>query len=339
LATYYVDAATGNNGDTGLSEALAWATVQFAADTAVAGDKVYVKAGSYAEQVDFDTNAGTPANPIVFEGYTTTTGDGGRATITGSGARASCLVFNGTADHVHFKNFTLTSPTTQCVLGATASTDGLVFDNVQFLKGSGSPSRAVFGGGYKLLGLLKLLRCEISGGFSGDGISGCNTIVTVEACKIIDCGGNGITIGGYGPLLILTDSVIAGNTGDGLNVSSTTSGLLAVGNTFEGNGGDGIDLGGAGNGSVTIRNNIFANHSGAGDVGLRIGAQSGTTNVYCDYNAYYNNTSHRSGNNTTGANDVTLSADPFTNSAADDWSLNNTAGGGADCRDAAYQVG
>lgn len=342
---FFVDMAVGNDANAGTSAGAgnAWKTVQKAADTAVAGEKVWVKASAnYTEQVDFDTNSGTPASPIIFEGYTTTTGDDGRATITGSGSRASCLVFNGTADYVQFRNLTLTSPTTQCVLGTTGDTTGIVFDNVQFLKGSSTPTNATTGGGYKRFINWKFFRCEVSGGFSGDGLTAFSTFVTVQSCKIIDCGGNGLTIGGYGPGAAVLDSIFAGNTGDGVNIASTTTTTLVItGNTFEGNGGDGLDLGGANNGSVTIRNNIFANHSGAGDVGLRIGAQSGSTAVSCDYNAFYNNNTHRSGNNTTGAHDVTttLTVDPFTNAAADDWSLNNTAGGGAVLRGAGYQAG
>lgn len=337
---YYVDGAVGNDGNAGTSPGAgnAWATVQKAADTAVAGEKVWVKASaSYAEQVDFDTNAGTSASPIVFEGYTTTTGDGGRATITGSNARASCLVFNGTADFVRFKNFVFTSPTTQCVLGTTANTDGPSFDNCQFLKGSGTPSRAFYAGGYQRLSGLKLFRCEISGGFSGDGISAAvATSLTIVGCKIIDCGGNGVTIPAYGPILVLLDSIIAGNTGDGVNAGGTVAGITVVGNTIEGNGGDGLDISGATDGAVTVRNNVFANHSGGGDVGLRVGAQSGNTGVSCDYNFYYNNTTNTSGNNTTGDHDVQLTADPFTASASDNWTLNTAVGGGAAVRAAAF---
>jgi hypothetical protein len=113
MATYYVSAATGSDADSGLTEALAWLTVDKAMNTVTAGDKVWVKAdGNYAELVTIDT-AGTATTPIVFEGYTTTPGDGGRATITGSGARANCMVSSLTAGtHVYyiFKNFRLQRP-------------------------------------------------------------------------------------------------------------------------------------------------------------------------------------------------------------------------------------
>jgi hypothetical protein len=332
---FFVDTATGNDADDGLSEANAWLTIQKAADTAVAGEKVWIKAGTYAEQVDFDTNAGTGSLPIVFEGYTSATGDGGQFTITGSGSRASCLVFNGTADHVTIKNAILTSPTTQCILGTTAATVGTKLINVHLLKGSSTPSRAIYAGGYNRFDKLCLISCVISGGFSGNGISNWLGMLHIADSLIIDCGGHGISGSSYGGGLSLVRSIVAGNTTDGINLAGNQAYIFIEGNTIAGNGGDGIDINGATNGSVTIRGNVISDHSGAGDTGLKIGTISGTTTVECDYNFYYNNTAHRSGNNTTGDNDVELTGSPFTNAGADDWTLNNTAGAGADVR-AAY---
>ena len=81
MATYYVSDATGNDGDTGLTELLAWATIDHAMNTVVAGDKVWVKAdGDYTETATIDT-IGTNVSPIVFAGYTSTPRDGGQATI------------------------------------------------------------------------------------------------------------------------------------------------------------------------------------------------------------------------------------------------------------------
>ena len=85
MATYYVDGAVGNDGNDGLSEGAgnAWATVDKAMDNVAAGDKVWIKASAtYSESPAIDT-AGTIVTEIVFEGYTSATGDGGRATIVG----------------------------------------------------------------------------------------------------------------------------------------------------------------------------------------------------------------------------------------------------------------
>lgn len=109
MATYYVDGAVGDDGNAGTSEGAgnAWATINKAMDTVAAGDKVNVKASvTYLEDVELET-AGTSTSQILFEGYTTTPGDGGRVKIDGQNTR-ECLSGNaltaGNAYYV-FKNF------------------------------------------------------------------------------------------------------------------------------------------------------------------------------------------------------------------------------------------
>ena len=65
-ATYYV--AKGGNDNNSGTEAAPWVTIQKAANTAVAGDKVYVKNGTYNEQVTFK-NSGSFGKPIVLQNY------------------------------------------------------------------------------------------------------------------------------------------------------------------------------------------------------------------------------------------------------------------------------
>jgi len=132
VSTYYISAASGSDVNSGLSEALAWATVDKGMNTVAAGDKVWVKGdGDYAELATIDT-VGTVTSPIVFEGYTTTPGDGGRATITGSDARANCVVDSTAATtplYYVFKNFRFTAAT-----GTGFLTDGhrITFKNCKF---------------------------------------------------------------------------------------------------------------------------------------------------------------------------------------------------------------
>ena len=78
FATDYFVSLTGNNSNTGLSEAQAWRTITYAASAASPvgpGDRVYIKAGDYGnENVAFETS-GTNGSPIIFEGYQTIPGD------------------------------------------------------------------------------------------------------------------------------------------------------------------------------------------------------------------------------------------------------------------------
>lgn len=85
MAEYHVSAATGDDADTGLTEALAFLTIDKAMNTAqTAGDKVWIKAdGDYVNLSTIDV-AGAATGPIVYEGYTSTKGDGGKCTIDGT---------------------------------------------------------------------------------------------------------------------------------------------------------------------------------------------------------------------------------------------------------------
>jgi len=76
-ATYYV-ATNGNNANPG-TEAQPWKTIQKAADTATAGDTVYIKAGIYKEKV-------APRNSGNIDNYITYMAHGsGEVTIDGTG--------------------------------------------------------------------------------------------------------------------------------------------------------------------------------------------------------------------------------------------------------------
>ena len=64
--TYYV-ATNGNDGNSG-SSGSPWKTVQHAADTAKAGDTVFVHGGVYNEHVTFSKSGSTSGGPITFAG-------------------------------------------------------------------------------------------------------------------------------------------------------------------------------------------------------------------------------------------------------------------------------
>lgn len=68
--TYYV-ATTGSDSNNGLSTSTPFQTIQQAADTAVAGDTVYVMPGTYKESVTI-ANSGTAGSPITFKNYSST---------------------------------------------------------------------------------------------------------------------------------------------------------------------------------------------------------------------------------------------------------------------------
>lgn len=113
MPTYYVDGAVGNDAADGLSEgaptgsplAGAWATIDHAMNNVVAGDLVYVKASvTYDENAEIDTY-GTAASPIIFEGYSTTPGDGGRPVWRNTSGDALTDTAFGSNSYYVFRHF------------------------------------------------------------------------------------------------------------------------------------------------------------------------------------------------------------------------------------------
>lgn len=126
--------AVGDDANLGTSEGAgnAWKTVDKAMNEVAADDKVWVKASAnYTELATIDT-AGGKNTPIIFEGYTSSTGDGGRVTVTGGGVRANCIADSlgaGTDIFYIFKNFRFTDATGA---GIDTDCDFITFKNCKF---------------------------------------------------------------------------------------------------------------------------------------------------------------------------------------------------------------
>ncbi len=274
MATYYVDGPSGNDADDGLSELDAWATIDKAMNTVVAGDTVYAKADSnYTETATIDT-VGTVSATITFEGYTSTPGDGGRATINAESTRAYCLddALAGVAAFYVFKNFIFKGATTSNV---ELSVQDVIFKSCDFRSASGDGcacgSRTVFEN--------CLFDSNGAAGVDGDGavyVIGCrfsnNTtegIETSAATFIFDCTflGNGADaiecLGGNGTFVVVLRCTIDGtgkvtNTGIDLGSSFWSRALIANNIIYDCT--EGID--GASQGTFfNSRNNLLNNNT------------------------------------------------------------------------------
>lgn len=109
----------------------------------------------------------------------------------------------------------------------------------------------------------------------------------------------------------VASNTVYGATGDGMRFSSAAalSALAVLNNILVSNGGYGLNV---------------------------VGGSADAVAAMADYNAFYNNTSGARNNLSAGTHDVTLTGDPFTSAAGDDFTLNSTAGAGAACKDVAY---
>ncbi len=248
MATYYVSDATGSDGDDGLSEGNAWATIDKAMDTVAAGDKVWVKAdGVYIESVEIDT-VGTSSSTIEFEGYTSSTGDGGKAIISADGISANCLsdTLGDVSAFYVFKNFICEEATTANV---SISLREVIFKNCQFNNSSGAgcvctTSAAVF-----------FENCSF---FSNSGIGlNASGIAVIIGCRFTSNSTVGIETGAFTSVF---NCVFRSNGADAINcLGGDGTYVLILGCTIDGDGKDtntGIDLGSSSWKRAMVVNNI-----------------------------------------------------------------------------------
>jgi hypothetical protein len=326
MATYYVDGAVGNDSNAGTSAGSgnAWATISKALSVAVGGDRVWVKASATYSISTGLTGGGAAYNSHVrYEAYTSTTGDGGRATIQ---ATAAITMWSATSDGYEVVGFIFDGNSVSTKFASTSGTfGGSLFARCKFINGASSAYAFTLQAGTTMIG------CEVGGTTSTTGLlqdSGGsmfrgNYFHDNAAPWIVKATGTG-GLGFFGNVL----DTNAGANRDGLVLDSVYRPHI-VGNTFYGQGRHGVSFAGfwtpAG---YTLMNNIFVSCGGYG-VSNGGGYGPGWASEAVDYNAFYNNTSGARNGLTAGAHDVTLSADPFTDAANGDFSLNSTSGGGA----------
>jgi hypothetical protein len=272
------------------------------------------------------TRSGTD---VRFQGYTSSAGDGGKATLDGgtAGASYTLLTLSGARNHLVdliFQNN-----------GATGSSAGLTISaSSAFLERV--VVNSVRGTGFNLTGSPILTECEAyscnqsntasSGGFVASG-----TFAFCSRCVAHDCAGSN----NWGFLLVanhlaLVDCIADTITGRGFG--TTANGVMALRNCVAYSSGSSgfVNTGGAG--VFWLENCQFVSNSGYGVEGP--GATS--NNVIVSTCAFYSNTSGQTNavNASLVTGSVTLTGSPFVAASTGDFDLNSTAGAGAACRGA-----
>lgn len=192
-----------------------------------------------------------------------------------------------------------------------------------------------------------LITCECHDGTSAasgafaDDVNGSNFFITCWAHDN-DCPGFHVSVSGPGATFL--KCIASNNSGASSDGFRGVQGVVLDGCVAYNNGRDGYHH----NNQVlqaTIRNSIFYGNAGYG-IDVTTGSLAMPGSLAVDYNAYGSNTSGATSgldNSNYTAHDVTLTGDPFTDAANDDFTLNNTAGAGAACRAAgvpgAWNVG
>ena len=301
----------------------------------VSGNKAFVKAETYSSAATTTLTT----NTLLIEGYSSTRGDNGQVTLTlATNTGLTGLALN--ASTMLLRNFIINCSSLGTSTGISSSGSNISLYNCKVMNFTSNGVNFSANTGFLVA------YCEVTGGGSAAtaALNIGRSFTKVFGCYVHDNACTGISLGGAGGTAVQF-CLIANNTGashHGITGLGSTPNFI-TNNTIYGNGGDGINgnlFANSGTAMTCILDNIIANNGGWGinNTGTAIPAEP-----TFDGNAYYSNTSgNRNGiDDTTGVNGVAsytnvfdqiLSVSPFTNAAGGDFTLNNTAGGGAACR-------
>ena len=273
---------------------------------------------------------------IRIMGYRTTRGDGLKPEIKANANTITPFIAYTTLNGCEWHNFILNGdyPTRTGGKGPAPATTGFSMFNC-VMKNFGDRGFHGVSGRYLLYG------CEVTNCANTAGSGAVEGTAAGQGAVMYSWIHANPKTGGYfvagGIDIALIGNRFEKNTGatsDGCEMEHRN---LIVGNIFDGNGRDGLraNTNYAFNIQSDVANNIFSNNTA---FGLNVtGTPAYADNNRRHHNGYYNNTSGaRSTNINKGVGEVDCTADPFTDSSSGDFTLNNTAGGGAELRAAGF---
>jgi len=351
LATLDRDTGTGSGGTWALGGA--FDTMATAISAITASNIVYLKGTYTATAVQVINIDSGFHSPFVVNGYSVARDDGSKATWTTATNSINLIdcssMVNATFKNIIFSNTAATKGTGatagNCFIPVTANGAAVLFAN------------CVFDGFTVAINLdwqnvaNTMLNAQFDTCEFKNMVSHC--IVTTSSVGIGGCyfhnnGGDGLRCGIpasnafalSGPSTVAF-SVFYANGGNGITNASTAgpvgqvqSMLVLINNAFTGNTGAGVVAPSNNTGSTMAWNNIFY---GNGTYGYESVSSGAPPLCIPRGNAFGSNGTADRLNFPVGPSDVTLTANPFTNSSGGDFSLNSTTGGGAACKAAGYQ--
>ena len=346
--TVTVDRNTGNATGATINVGGALSTPMPAILSAGSSNKIWLKVdGTYTTNVGFVTanGYGSPTNTIpvyLIQGYTTTRGDSGRATIQLTGSTSGLFCFKASTAGWQVQNLIC-----DCNNLAVSTGISLASGEVNNCKFMNFSNAGVYQTGNS---------CMIYGNEFTGATSSAASIWTTGNGNVLDdnyvhdCAMSGSAQGIYaaGSGNTITRNIVvnlSGATTDGIQVFLTAAGQDSIvrDNLVYGCGQNGISVLGTSYVYSEILGNISCNN---GAYGIKFGQSAGQrATPRWDGNVYFSNTSgNRFGGDDTGTvnkvnaigaytnqYEVVLSSSPFINAAAGDFRLNSNSAGAA-CR-------
>lgn len=313
-------------------------TIQKGNDAAINSNTVWIKAATFTLTTGITfANTGTAASPKIFRGYQTTHGDSGTRPL-------------------------ITTATNSTILCKVSSASGVMWRNINFSNTAGTSARCFSDGsdygfwliwsGCKFTGFTDAIELDNIVDFTGvalqanscefTAITGNCVKVTgtsvIRGCYLHDCTGDGIF--SDGPNVVGSITVLSSvfykmnhgiNTDSGTDTRANNVMIVVDHCSFSDSVSDDILIQNTTR-ALNVTNSIGYNN-GTGGSGKFINCPNQLPSIWNNYNAY---ASGDLTNVTPGVSDVNITGDPFTARASNDFSLNNTAGAGAACRNAGF---
>lgn len=308
---------------------------------------IWIKSGTYTQTAPLTIAVDLG---LTISGYNTTQGDITLSsqltrpliTTATNSTNLWALASSGTDEFSTIKNLRFTNTASVRASGfiATGARDLIRIENCLF-DGFSTALDGPNGSGTWNWNWLELESVEIKNSTS-DAITNVSATGNDFLCRwswIHDNAGHGVNWSGGGAELDACN--LTNNGGSGFYVSAAISYFVASNSNFSFNTSSGVDLtNGIPIGTLPTGHReglqLYNNVSwGNGAYGILLSGSFNPYFLHINYfNAYGNNTTADRGNFTAGVSDVSLSASPFTSST--DFTLNNTAGGGALLRSTAF---
>lgn len=322
-----VDRSTGLTTGTGVTVNIGGAiktttqlmTIWGASNTSGAGQIAYVKAES---TITFGSSqTWEPSNSETIIGYTTTRGDNGQVTLKWTSASFQCITVEG----ICIRNFIFNCNSQSGVNTVKVTNSNTVMVNC--LCENGTQSGITCSNGSNTF-----INCVVtsSGGGGNAAITfssgnGPNVFIQCVAYANAAIGFNGEG----GTLIGCISASNTGSTSDGFQNTSGDGPFTMINCLSYKNGRDGWRGASASGLGITsiIQGCIFYGNTGDGMNSVN-GVDS---TLFNNFNAYGGNSANLN-NIIAGPNDVTLSGDPTTAGASENYALNSTSGAGAACK-------
>lgn len=301
----------------------ALAALQTPLTNLVSGNIVYIKNdGTYTTTANI-----TAANVSNFAvlGYTTTRGDNGKATIQANASVAILAPGGNSHNAVFFRDLILNCNSQTSTVAVFNNTGSLQMMNIDMQNCTGDTFQSSGGGSSRCV------NCVITNQASGGGFNLNAAGDQCWYCRFLDpTSGTGVAF------LLNSRSLCFGCVGEGhpsatnsdVYQLASTSGPALFNSVCYNAGRDCLRVTDAQLRAV-IYNNVFYT---AGGFCINFTGLTFSAATVLDYNGVGNCTSGSYNGITAGANDVALSADPFSATGSNNFALNNTAGGGAALR-------